>query len=71
MANNHLTDEQVERKIERLLNSPRVKLAKKAERIRYRRRQYLYSLRTYDRKGRELEAAGVTMEMLDQMDKED
>lgn len=64
-----LTDEQVEREIERLLNSPDVKLAKKEERIRYRRRQYLYALRGYEKKGKELAKAGITMELLDKLDK--
>jgi hypothetical protein len=64
-----LTDEQVEQEIERLLESPLVKLAKKDELIRYRRRQYLYKLRGYERKGKELARAGITMEILDAMDK--
>lgn len=65
-----LTDEQVEREIEKLLKSPYVKLAKKEERIRYKRRQYLYGLRQYEKKGKELEKAGITMEMLDNLSKE-
>lgn len=69
MARELLTDEQVEKEIERLLESPLVRLAKKEERIRMRRRQYLYSLRVYERKGRELTEAGITAEMLDEMDK--
>ena len=69
MAREFLTDEQVEKEIERLLDSPLVRLAKKEERIRMRRRQYLYSLRVYERKGRELTEAGITAEMLDEMDK--
>lgn len=69
MAREFLTDEQVEKEIERLLDSPLVRLAKKEERIRMRRRQYLYSLRVYERKGRELTMAGITAEMLDEMDK--
>lgn len=64
-----LTDEMVEREIERLLASPLVKLAKKEERIRMRRRQYLYCLRGYEKKGRELSEAGITMEMLENLDK--
>ncbi|MBR5948231.1 MAG: hypothetical protein IKZ82_06230 [Clostridia bacterium] len=59
-----LTDEQVEEEIARLLKDEHVKLAKKEERIRYRRRQYMYTLRTYERKGRQLEAEGITMEYL-------
>lgn len=64
MAKEILTDEQVEAEIERLIDSPHVKLARKEERIRYRRRQYLYSLRNYEKKGKELERAGITLEIL-------
>ena len=64
-----LTDEQVEREIERLMESPLVKLAKKDELIRYRRRQYLYKLRGYEKKGKELTKAGITMEILEALDK--
>lgn len=63
-----ITDEQVEKEIERLLDSPMVKLAKKDELIRYRRRQYLYKLRGYEKKGKELAKAGITIEMLEKMD---
>lgn len=70
MAKRILTDEQVEKEIERLLESPLVKLAKKEEAIRYRRRQYLYNLKSYERKGRELAEAGYTIEMLENMNKE-
>lgn len=37
-----LTDQGVEVEIERLRESPYVKLAKKEEALRYRRRQYMY-----------------------------
>jgi hypothetical protein len=66
-----LTDEQVEKEIERLLESPLVKLAKKDELIRYRRRQYLYKLRGYEKKGKELQRSGITMEMLEALGNED
>lgn len=66
----NMTDEMVEREIARLLESPHVKLAKKEERIRMRRRQYLYTLRVYERKGKELAAAGITMDVLETMAKE-
>ena len=65
-----LTDEEVEVEIEKLTASPMVALAKKEQRIRYRRRQYLYTLRTLEKKGRELAKAGITMEMLDSLGKE-
>lgn len=65
-----LTDEEVEREIERLKNDYNVKLAKKEEAIRYKRRQYLYTLRVYENKGKELAAAGITMEMLERKEVE-
>lgn len=70
MAKSYLTDEQVEAEIEKLKKSQFVKLAKKEEQIRYRRRQYLYGLRQYEKKGKELAEAGITIEMLESMDTE-
>lgn len=64
-----LTDEQVEEEIAKLQDSPLVKLARKEERIRYQRRQYLYTLRQYEKKGKELAASGITMEILDKIAK--
>lgn len=66
----YLTDDQVEKEIERLQNSPMVALARKEQRIRYRRRQYLYSLRNFEKKGKELIRAGITMDILEGMAKE-
>lgn len=66
----YLTDEQVEREIERLRKSPMVALARKEERIRYKRRQVLYTLRALEKKGKQLQAAGITMEVLDDLDDE-
>ena len=65
-----LTDEQVEREIERLRKSPLVALARKEERIRYKRRQTLYNLRNLEKKGKQLQAAGITMEVLQGLDDE-
>ena len=59
-----LTDEQVEQEIERLSKSPMVALARKEQRVRYRRRQYLYQLRDLEKKGKALQKAGITMEVL-------
>lgn len=67
MAQNWLTDEQVEQEIERLRKSEYVALARKEQRIRYQRRQVLYNLRNLEKKGRELEKAGMTMELLDEL----
>ena len=64
---NWLTDEEVEKEIERLRSSPDVKLAKKKENFDNRRRLLMYNLRNLERKGRELRAAGITIEMIEQM----
>ena len=63
-----LTDEMVEEEIARLQNSPHVKLARKEERVRNARRQYMYTLRMYEKKGKQLEAEGITMELLGGME---
>lgn len=70
MAKDFLTDEQVEKEIERLTKSPLVKLAKKEQRIRYKRRQYLYQLRNFEKRGRELQKAGITMDILNGLETE-
>lgn len=62
------TDEDIEEEISRLKDSYYVKLAKKEERIRCRRRQYAYALRVYEKKGKQLAAQGVTLESLDDLD---
>ena len=60
MAKDLLTDEDVEREIERLKDSEAVKLARAEHRYKYRRRQYLYTLRWYEKRGNELIAQGIT-----------
>ena len=65
MAREIITDEMVEEEILRLQKSPLVKLARREEAIRNRRRQYMYQLRMYEKKGKALEAMGVTMDSLD------
>ncbi len=59
-----LTDEQVEREIARLNASEAVALARHEQRLKYRRRQYLYQLRDYEKKGKALMQAGMTREVL-------
>ena len=65
MAKRLLTDEQVEAEIKRLNQSEYVKLARKAERVKYARRQYLYTLRQLENKGRALMENGVNDELID------
>ena len=59
------TDEMVEAEIARLQSSPHVRLARKEEAVRNARRQYMYQLRSYEKKGKQLEADGVTSESLE------
>ena len=67
MKEHGLTDEQVEREIKRLSASKAVALAKKKARLDYRRRQYLYTLRFLEKRGKELMDAGITEEILESM----
>lgn len=48
---NYISDDEVEIEIERLRKDPDVALAKAEERIRNKRRQYLYQLRNYKKRG--------------------
>lgn len=67
MAKEFLTDEQVEIEIARLTASPAVKLARRELRLKYKRRQQLYQLRTLEKRGNELAEAGITLENIDEM----
>ena len=70
MARDFLTDDQVEEEIERLRSSDLVKLARKETRIRYQRRQILYQLRNLEKRGKELAAAGITLDILQELGEE-
>lgn len=67
MAREFLTDEQVVMEIERLKNNEHVKLAQKEIKLKNKQRQYLYSLRWLEKRGKQLEAEGKTRENLDRM----
>ena len=60
-----LTDEMVEAEIRRLTESKYVKLARAEQRMKYRKRQYLYTLRNMEKRGRELEAAGYDIDSIE------
>jgi hypothetical protein len=70
MACERFTDEMVEEEILRLQKSPLVRLARREEAIRNRRRQYMYQLRSLEKKGRALAAQGVTLEELEALNAE-
>jgi len=63
----NLTDEDVEKEIERLNASDEVAIARKERRIKYARRQYLYTLRSLAKHGSELIESGITLDLLNQM----
>jgi hypothetical protein len=67
MAKDFLTDEAVEREIARLTATEAVKLARRELRLKYKRRQQLYTLRALEKRGLELQAAGITSENIDVM----
>lgn len=62
MAKSVLTDEEVEVEIERLKQSEYVKLARKAERIKYKRKQRLYQYQWFENRGKELAKQGYTLD---------
>lgn len=70
MAREFLSDEQVDREIERLEVSPEVLLSKQEQRIRNRRRQYMYNLRWHEKRGKQLMEQGITYGDLKRMDVE-
>lgn len=59
-----ITDEEVEREIERLRLHPDVQLARLELRLKYKRRQRLYALRNLAKRGEELRKQGYTYETL-------
>ena len=65
------TDTQVESEISRLLASDDVKLAKAEQRIKNRRRQYMYQLRTLEKRGKDLAEQGYTIENIETMFEEE
>lgn len=67
MSKDFLTDEQVEMEISRLLASEEVKLAKMETRIKYKRRQYLYQLRSMEKRGKKLMEDGITSENMEEV----
>lgn len=64
MSRKALTDLEVEMEIERLTKSDAVLLARQEQRLAYRKRQYLYQLRWYEKRGIELQKQGITYEDL-------
>lgn len=71
MKSSDLTDEQVELEIERLKQSPLVRLAQKEQRLKNAKknaqRQRLYTLRWQEKRGQQLIDNGITFEKLEEL----
>ncbi|MBR4291949.1 MAG: hypothetical protein IKT52_15135 [Oscillospiraceae bacterium] len=65
MAKGYLSDAQVEREIARLEKSPHVKLAMHEEQLRQQRRAYMRELQTLERKGKQMEEEGLSLDMIE------
>lgn len=63
-----ITDEEVESEIARLLYDSDVQLGRAEQNAKYRRRKYLYTLRYFQKRGKELREAGITMEAFENPD---
>lgn len=67
MARKQWTDEEVEMEIHRLQNSDDVKLAKKEQQIKYRRRQQMWNLQFMEKRGKQLRQMGITPENMEEV----
>lgn len=65
MPKEFLTDEAGEKENARLTKTEAVRLARREQRLKYKRRQQLYTLRALEKRGLQLMAEGVTLEALD------
>lgn len=65
-----LTDEATEKEIAELLDDEEVQIYKQVERIKYRRKQYLYQLRWFKKQGAKLKEQGYTLDALQKMREE-
>lgn len=66
MAKQKWTDEQVEQEIDRLLKTEEVRLARRENQLKYKRRQYMWSLQYMEARGKQLASEGVTMENIEE-----
>ncbi len=63
--NKKWTDEQVEKEIARLNESEFVKLAKREQQIKYRRKQQMWTLQWMEARGKQLASDGITYENIE------
>lgn len=67
MARKQWTDAEVEMEICRLQQSDDVKLAKREQQIKYRRRQQMWNLQFMEKRGKQLRQMGITPENMEEM----
>ena len=65
MASKFFSDAEVDIELERLLHSDDVRLAKKEAQIKNRKRSYMYQLRMYEKRGKQLAADGFTLDNIE------
>lgn len=63
--NKKWTDEQVEAEIARLKDSEFVKLARREQQIKYRRKQQMWSMQYLEARGKQLASEGITPENME------
>lgn len=66
MARKQWTDEEVEIEIHRLHQSEDVKLAKREQNIKYKRRQQMWTLQFMEKRGKQLRSMGITAENMEE-----
>ena len=66
-TNRTWTDEEVEIEIHRLRSSDDVKLAKREMNIKYRRKQYMWTLQNMEKRGRQLREMGINADNMEEL----
>lgn len=66
MARKQWTDDEVEIEIHRLQQSEDVKLAKKEQNIKNRRRQYMWTLQYMEKRGKQLRELGIDADNMEE-----
>lgn len=66
MKRQYVTDEEVEKELNELKESPYVKLARREDYLKNKYRKQLYKLRCLDKRGRELASQGITLDTIEE-----
>lgn len=62
----YISDEEVEKELNELRESPYVKLARRENYLKNKCRQQLYTLRCLEKRGRELASQGITIDTINE-----